>query len=265
MFKNRCRRRVSRLWTLVGLVGSLFTASVFAQTAPEAKKEPPEIAVLAPFAVMPNSTTKILVRGWRLSDASEVRLGDGKITAKVLSKGPAAVLDRYDPKRIGDQQLEFEVMLPADFTGSEVSVVVVGPAGESRPGNLVVGGEFPMTEDKEPNDGFRQAQKLAIPQIVNGSIHANHNVDVYSFEAQANETIVAEIFAARHRSILDGSLTLHDERGNLIAFADDGAGTLDPRMEIVIPTSGVFFLTVLDAHDRGSTFHGYRLKLHRAK
>ena len=86
-------------------------------------------------------------------------------------------------------------------------------------------------------------------------------MDVFSFEAHANDNIVAEIFAARYSGILDATLTLHDERGNLISFADDQPDSLDPRLEVTIPTNGLFFLSVFDAHDRGSALHCYRLSV----
>ena len=67
----------------------------------------------ASFAVIPNTTAKIMLRGWRLNDASEVRVGDGKIATKIISKGAAALLERYDLKRVGDQQVEFEFIVPS--------------------------------------------------------------------------------------------------------------------------------------------------------
>ena len=64
---------------------------------------------------------------------------------------------------------------------------MVTPKGESQPYTLFVGGEFPVLEEKEGNDGFRQAQAIQVPQIINGSIHGDRNVDCFVIAGQAGQ------------------------------------------------------------------------------
>lgn len=115
-----------------------------------------------------------------------------------------------------------------------------------------------MTET-EPNDGFRQAQSLAIPQIVDGQIHADRNVDVYSIELLASQQLIAEVFARRHGSGLDSVLSVFDSKGRKIISNDD-RDSVDSKIEIRLE-AGRYFLVVQDAHDRGGPAHPYRLVL----
>ena len=64
-------------------------------------------------------------------------------------------------------------------------------------------------------------------------------------------------------SALDANLTVYDERGLEIAFNDDQKSSLDPRLEITVRHSGVYFLVIADAHQEGGPWHAYRLRAER--
>ncbi len=221
-----------------------------------APKNEPRIFFASPLGATPGKTTKLTIRGSNLDDAKEVKVLDGQGSAKILSKGKASVPDK-NPEKVGDTQIEIELRLHEKLAGATVSLVVVTPNGETKPHVLLT--EAALAE-KEPNDGFRDAQALALPTVIGGSIHRAKDVDVFKFEGKKGQKIYAEVLASRHGSPLDAMLTLYDVKGQQLAFNDDFAKEhRDARIEFVLPADGVYFLVLIDAHDSGSALHVYRL------
>ncbi len=232
---------------------------------PAAKKDAARVVVAVPLGVPAGKSTKVTLRGLKLDAATEVRFRAPKATAKVLSKGKAAVPNMQDAQRVGDTQVEVEVTLPADVPEGAAEFTVVTPAGEAAPHKLLVEKAIPVLAEKEPNNGFKQAQPIALPQAVDGTISQNQDVDVYHFEGKAGRRVVLEVLAARHGSALDSFLSLHDADGRLLATNDDSEGSTDSRIELVLPRDGAYFVSVIDANDTGGPAHVYRLLVKEKK
>lgn len=121
----------------------------------------------------------------------------------------------------------------------------------------------------EPNDAVAQAQKVVLPLIVNGCIERPDDVDVFSFEGQAGQEIVAEVMARRLNSPLDSDLRLIDAAGAVLAANDDhddpAAALLthqaDSVLRFKLPQTGTFTIELSDAQQQGSAAHAYRLRL----
>jgi hypothetical protein len=226
---------------------------------PDPKKEPKVIVVL-PLAAAPGTTSKLTVRGLFLEDAKEIRFADPKIMAKIVSKGKAGVPDK-NPDKVGDTQLVIELTLPAGLPAEPLAFTVVTAAGETKPHKLIVEGIVPVVVEKEPNDGFKQAQPIKIPQVVIGVIERATDVDVFRFDGKKGQKIAFEVVAARYGSALDSMLTLYDANGQQVASNDDGPEGfgLDSLLEVTLPRDGVFYLSLIDAHDSGGPTHVYRL------
>lgn len=227
--------------------------------AEDKKPEPPKVALSFPLGVLPGVSTKVVLRGWRLGDAKEVKVVEGDAQVKVLSQGNAAVPNKLDAKRVGDSQVEIEVAIPADAPFGKIRLAVVGAELTSEPFSLEIGGEYPVLAEKEANDGFSSAQPLALPQTVEGCIHQEQNVDVFAIEGPAGSEIHCELIAAARGSPLDGILTLYDASGNILASCDDVESSADPVIKFKLPRAGKYFLALQDAHDLGSPLHAYRL------
>jgi hypothetical protein len=246
--------------TLLVLIVLLPLCAVAAQDKkPPEKKDPPTIRLALPLGIPVGKATRIVLRGQKLDTATEVRFPDVKATVKIIGKGKAAVLAMQDAKLVGDTQVELEVTLPAETPEGTAAVVVVTPEGESAPHKLLVEKTIPVVAEKEPNNGFKQAQPIALPQTVDGVIAQAQDVDVYRFEGKAGQKIVIEVLAARYGSALDSILSLHDADGHLLGSNDDIAGSVDSRLEITLPKDGAYFASVIDAHDSGGPAHVYRL------
>jgi hypothetical protein len=223
-------------------------------------KDQPKIILARPFGAAPGKATKLTLRGLKLENAKEVRASKG--TVKLLKKGKAPVPQQMEAASVGDSQVEVELTLPADVSGDDVEVtVVVGDATATR--KVFVDRVAPVAE-KEPNDGFKQAQEVKLGQTIEGSISRAQDVDTFRFEVKAGTKVVIEVFAARLGSALDSFLTLYDAGKQILDTCDDVEGSSDSRIEATLAKAGVYYVSVTDAHDQGGPLHPYRLII-RAK
>jgi hypothetical protein len=139
-----------------------------------------------------------------------------------------------------------------------VQLVVAGPGGESPPHAVLID-RTPIVAEKEPNDGFKQAQAVALGQTIQGTISRPTDVDTFRFEGKAGQKVVLEIHAARLGSPLDSVLTLYDSTGAIIDTSDDIEGSTDSRIEATLPRTGSYHVAVSDANDQGAANFLYRL------
>ncbi len=251
-------RRRSSLAALFCLAASVALASAGAAAAQDAK-DAPKVLLALPLGVPVGKPTKVTLRGLKLDAVTEVRWADPKVSAavKLLNKGKAAVPDKMEAARVGDTQVEVEVTVTAEMPGAP-ALVVRTPAGESQAHPLLVETDVPVVAKKEPNGGFRQAQPLSLPCEVEGAIAQAQDVDVFRVEGKAGQTLTAEVLAARFGSALDPMLTLYDAAGRQLAFNDDAEGS-DSKLAFTLPRDGIYYLSLIDAHDTGGPLHVYRL------
>lgn len=221
-----------------------------------ASKAEPRVIFTIPLGAVPGKTTRLTLRGNHLDDAKEVKIQDGKGSVKILKKGKAAVPDK-NPEKVGDTQIEIELILDAKLAGESISLIVVTPNGETKPHAVLIA---PAIAEKEPNDGFKSAQAVTLPTVIEGTIGRPRDVDVFRFDGKKGQKLFAEVLASRHGSPLDAILTLYDARAEQIASNDDFAKDhRDAKIEMVLPADGVYYLSLVDAHDSGSNLHVYRL------
>ena len=241
--------------TLAGVM--LATLSFGQDKKQPEKKIAPKITLVLPLGISPGTTAKLTVRGVNLEQAKEVKLQEG--VAKILGKGKSAPPDKLPPEKYGDSHVELEAKLPDKVTKTPISFTIVTPEGETAPHVLLVETQLPLVKEKEPNEGFRQAQVLQAPCVVEGSVERQRDVDVYRIEGKAGQKLTAEVTAARHGSALDALLTLYTAEGNQLASSAEKIAGPDARITATLPANGVYYLSLIDAHDSGGALHVYRL------
>ena len=252
-----------RAYCVLAMISLLYVSAARGQDAAvEKKAESPRVAMCVPLAVAAGPTTKMVVRGWSLNTATEVRSSSPQVSFKVLAAASVAVPNGQDAKQIGDTQMELEVTVVEGAEPGDATLTVVSPTGESLPHKLLIGSVHPLVTDNEPNDGFQQAQPIQIPQVVDGQIHGDKNVDVFSFDIANPHSVTIDVLARRHGSGLDSLLTLFDHRGNTVAVNDDHDGTADSHITAELAV-GKYFISLQDAHDHGGPAHPYRLAIQR--
>jgi len=128
---------------------------------------------------------------------------------------------------------------------------------------------LPECLERESNSQQQSAQKVAVPQIINGRIDPPGDTDVFCFEGRAGSEIVAEVCARRLSSPLDSTLKLTDASGRELAANDDqgdkgdGLAThhADSLLRATLPANGTYYLALGDAQGKGGEEYGYRLRI----
>jgi hypothetical protein len=238
----------------------LLSPILFAQDKkPPAKKEPPRVQYPMPLAVAPGTKGKVILRGQKLDTVTEVKASAGKVKLVGKTGRKAGVPNNYPAGKLGDTEVEFELELPKDFAGESVELVAVSPGGTSEPHKLTVSkGDV---AEKEPNDGFAQAQQVALPVTVAGTIRQAKDTGVFQFIGKADQSVIVEVIAAKLGAPTDALLTVYDADRRVLAIADDTDGHPDPTITFKLPKDGVYFVAVLEVNDLGGPQFGYRLRL----
>lgn len=174
-------------------------------------------------------------------------------TATVTGWNLPANTVQLDTRRAGDLVVE-----PALYPG---------PVPSTRLCYAVDGA--PEVVEAEPNDSASAAQKVTLPQVVNGRIGRPGDTDTFRFDGQANEEIVAEVQARRLGSPLDSLLRLEDPSGHVIEMNDDhvdpSVGLLthqaDSYLSVKLPRAGACTLVLTDTQQHGGEDYAYRLRL----
>jgi hypothetical protein len=238
----------------------MVTLGALGQPKKKGNEVPPKPLYSLQLAVDPGKTTKLTLRGLRFEEITEIRLQEPKSSGKLLGKSrKVGVSNQMNVEQIGDYEIDVEVTLPKEVPGGLIALSLVGPGGESPTMNVLVNDDTPRTPEKEPNDGFKQAQPLTVPIIVEASIKQNQDVDVYKIEAKAGDSFRIEVQAARVGSPVDAMLTLYDAEGHIVATGETSETQRDPVLTITLKKAGTYFISVIDNHDQGGTMFNYRL------
>lgn len=128
---------------------------------------------------------------------------------------------------------------------------------------------LPEGLEQEPNHAPANSQLVSLPIIINGRIGQPGDEDVFRFQGNAGETIVAEVMARRLNSPLDSALKLTDAAGKQLAFNDDcvdkGSGLnthhADSYLTATLPATGTYYVHLRDAQQKGGREYAYRLRL----
>ena len=232
------------------------------QEKKDEKKEPPRILCSAPLAIAPGKPIILQLRGWQLEQAEKLHLLGvaPPLEATIKKKEKSGPPEKFEAKDAGDTLLEAEFKLPDNFSADSVSLVVLSATAVSQPYKLRVILADKLVLEQEPNQSLRKAQAVAAGQFVSGAIQQPRDVDVFEISGKAGQTLVVEVFAAAHGSLLDPLLTIYDSRVQLLATADDAA-TRDAALTIKLPRDDSYRIVLQDATDRGSPAHSYLLKL----
>ncbi len=258
-----------RLLLIVVAALLTFALPATAQDDEPPKKKPDTQKPLPLFTVPPAVPTgfagKVRIRGLNLKDATEVATNAEGVAVKFLKAESVGVPQELDAAKLGDTFVEFEVKLPATLKPGEVPFLIKTPNGEATLPLLVLHNvTFKLLTD-DPGNGFRTATSLELGQTIAAGIEESRDVDVFKLTLAAGRPFVAETLSARRGSPCDPHLTLFDERGRTMLGNDDHAGSRDARLEFTPPADGVYYLSLLEAHDRGQESFRYLLRVEQAK
>ena len=221
------------------------------------------ITAVAPLAVVVGERTTLRVLGLNLATARELVFpGTGLPPVPLKARKAAEIPKTLEMKEVGDLQFEAEIELPEDVPWGVLPVTVQSDVARSVPVMVPVRARSGTVNEREPNNGFTEANRLAEGQPVLGVIQAEKDVDVYAFDAKAGERFEVVLSASGRGSLLDGAVSVFDgDRRLLGASNGEPGGALVVKLQIA--RSGVHHVVVTDAADRGGTWCGYELLLRR--
>lgn len=116
----------------------------------------------------------------------------------------------------------------------------------------------PFTEITH-KDSDAEPPAVALPATLVGTIDKPGDTDAFRFEAAPGRTLVFETLARELGSTLNGTLTITDAHGAILAEAQDSSDGLDPILAFDPPIEGTYILNITDADFGGSANHFYRV------
>jgi hypothetical protein len=113
-------------------------------------------------------------------------------------------------------------------------------------------------------DGVIDNAALSIvpPTAVTGCLRFDGQVDRYSIDLKAGDTLLASCEARTLGLPTDPWLQLQDPEGKIVADVDDSAGTRDSLIRHAIKTDGLYTIIVMDRFRKGSHRNFYLLTAH---
>ena len=105
-------------------------------------------------------------------------------------------------------------------------------------------GVLPDVLEVEPNDALTSGQSLEkLPLSVNGQLSKSGDIDGFSFDVAAGQSVVAMVEAYSLGSPVDAVLNLYEASGVRLATAHDGRN-LDPALMFAVPKAGRYTLQI---------------------
>lgn len=120
--------------------------------------------------------------------------------------------------------------------------------------------DSPDESEVEPNDTTGNADILSVPTVVFGNSDEANDYDVFTFQANGNQTLVVDVDAEVFASDMDPVVELYDDRGGFLFGVDDTDGA-DPRFNLVLPYSGTYYLQVYDRDLIGGSTYYYSMNV----
>ncbi len=209
-------------WALLCL---LFLASVARADLPS-----PRLDRIAPLGAAAGSSVEVEVQGADIEDATKLLFDHPGITA-------THVKDR-----------RFKVTVAADVPAGTYDARIVAKFGITNPRLFAVSKGLTEIAEQAPKDPTA-GQVVPVNCVINGTSKQGRE-DVFRFTAKKGQRIVAECFAQRLDSQLDGNLTLTDTDGKQLASNGDYVGK-DPLVDFVAPKDGDYLVIMNDLSFRG--------------
>lgn len=207
----------------------------------------PMVISVFPLGAGQAETLEVQILGRYLNDTRDITFARPDIQAQVVSSDFFSVKARISvgpkvPVGLHDYRLRTP-------SGTHVGVFHVG--------------SLPRLNEVEPNNDVKHAQNIALPVMIDGIVD-NDDYDVFSFHAEAGETLIFDVMATRAGSRLDSTLTILDERGAELDFIDDYYIHKDPYLSFPVKKTGDYFVRIAAATEPIATlFDGGRYSSYR--
>ena len=173
-----------------------------------------------------------------------------------------------DDKKKGSQQVSVEVTTTPTCPPENVELTFVQPDGGKATMQIpLVEGATTEIKEKKPNGTFAQAMQLTLMPDSSLAVIGNVENDTpatFKFEAKAGEIWRFRVFAGRGDSTLDPVARVRDSRHLSLALAV-GDAKKDRVIVFTVPTTGTYYMEIMDEQSRGGGGFSYRLTAQQEK
>ncbi len=227
---------------------------------------PPHVSYIYPAGAQRGTTVDIKVGGHYLHDAANFTVdGVGIEASPKITKGSTRwfegpVIPQPPSQRTEDYPVDYDgtlkVAADAPFGLREWSVATA--QGATVPMKFVIGNLPELIEDEI--DGTPIPQLVPLPVTINARTFPREDVDLWTFEVAAGQTVTCAIAASAIDSPVEAHLEVRDPAGQRIAEATGTTGA-DPVVRFTSKTAGRFTVQVHDANFGGLQHYVYRLTI----
>ncbi|HVR74706.1 MAG TPA: c-type cytochrome domain-containing protein [Planctomycetota bacterium] len=209
----------------------------------------PVLARAAPRGLERGVTARVKLTGSHLSTVSSVAFSHPGLAGKVLAgMGESS------------EAVWIEATPAADLEPGRYEVSVTAAGGPSGKVPLFVD-DLPQFVEAEPGPTGTDGSIIPLPASIWGVLDLPGDVDSFTCEARAGETIVIDVGAMRFGSKANLVLTLLDAHGRVLETRNDFDGDPDPILARAFGESARFVVQVMDQVRGASEEHFYRLSI----
>ena len=157
--------------------------------------------------------------------------------------------------------LTAELSIASDAPIGHREVRVVGKHGTSTAWPFEVS-HTPDIVETESNNTPESAATIELPSLINGVINPGGDEDYYVFEATQGQRCVFSVKAYRLNNVsqrfFNPTISIFDAKGVELTRSN-GFYSLDPLLDVTLPTDGPYLLRIRDLLHRGNPDSVYRL------
>ncbi len=241
-------------------------ASLLSCVSTIANARQPHVSYMFPAGGQRGTTIDVKVGGHYLHDAASFRIdGPGVEAPNKIVRGTTRwfegpVIPQPPSQRSEDYPVDYDATLKiaADAKLGTRDWSVSTAQGVTVPMKFVIG-QFPELVEEEI-EGKPLAQLVKLPVTINGRTFPREDVDLWSFDLAAGQTLTCLVTAQDIDSPVEAHLELLDPSGKRITEATAGQGA-DPLLRFTAKTAGRYAVQINDANFGGLQHHVYRLTL----
>ena len=244
---------------------------VVSACAVSAQQSYPMLMSLHPVAAQVGQTSEHEVSArYNLDGAYKVFVtGDG-VTGEVvpveMKPGDKPAENKAGKKRPPRDKIKLKFTVAPGALPGVREFRIATPQGASTVGQLVIAKD-PLAIEKDPNNSRTEAQEIALPAAVCGTIEKAEDVDWYKFKVEAGTALSFTVWSARLQDKIhdlqahsDPIITVRNASGTTLAQADNEYFA-DPCLRYKFEQAGEYFLEIRDVRYTGNTDWRYCIEI----
>ena len=228
------------------------------------RADPPHASYIFPAGGQRGTTIHVKVGGHNLHDKAAFELLGPGVSAP--SDLPRTETIWFEGPLIRQPASQASEDYPQDYAGQIAIAADAAPGkrwwrcwnAQGVTGTLpFVIGDLPEVVEQE-TEGDPLPTPVSLPVTINGRVFPREDVDVWTFEAQAGQSVTCAVVARQIGSPLAAKLAVRDTANRLIAEST-GTALDEARLRFTAPATGRYEVHITDAAAGGLQHYVYRL------